>query len=216
MSPLSLIPNPAAETASQRCMLWIDGGGAFDLLWPPSNVIIGSPDASASGERLELLAPISRQQMNLSYADGQYRVIPVKATELNGRTLEGPTVLTSGDGLSVEPGVQWTFRQSSPLSATSVLQLKSAHRWTSGADAVVFLDRLCLVGPDDDCPMRVRHYEQRLILFQRRGQLFLKGMGDALDQAQLLSPGQAVDVHGLNVRLSPVTGSSEKRGASKR
>lgn len=202
MSPVSLLQQPDARASSTRWMLSVDGGGMFEVITLRSELVVGSPEAGSSDARLELVAPISRRQFSLGMRDGQFRITPLKPMSLNGQLLLDETVLSTHDALTCQPDVGWSFRQPSPLSLTGVLTLTSSHRWTSGADAIVFLDWLCLIGPDADCPLRVRHYDQRLVLFARHEKLYVKSMSDSLQQAQLLEVNQSLEVHGLRVRVT--------------
>ena len=207
MSPLSLIANPTSDAACQRWMIWIDGGGAYEVLWPMQEVTIGSPDKAGEQERLEILAPISRRQFQLTRDGGQFRLTPLKPIRLNGRETVDAMVLTSGDVLAIEPGVTFTFRMPSPLSQTGVLQVTSTHRWSGGADGIVFLDRLCLIGREEDCPIRVRHYDQRLVLFVHGEGLHIKSLSEPLKAARPVVENEILDVHGLRVRMTRVTNS---------
>ncbi len=195
----------ATPTNLSRGVLWIDGAGGFDVVALPhtSDLMLscGRPVSESSPFRLEISGPLSQNHFLISFTNKEYVLTPQSKTQINGQQVDSPTPLQSGDVITLDALVSIQFEIPSALSRTARLKMITAHRWAHGVDQVVLLDRVCLIGPDDDCPIHARHLNGRVLLFDKRSSLYLKEPQQELHNAIRLLPAQHTVAGEISLRL---------------
>lgn len=186
------VPGKASndDPRTAKRMLWVDGVGGF-LVTLADEVTIGLP-AQAGGDAPELpiLADLSRRHARLARTDGRYVLTPYGPTTVNGKPIEGPTVLADGNRFSCGD-VEFSLRRPHALSATAVLTVESGHRTVPGSDAVLLMAESCVLGPKAHSHIRSADWSHETILFRGSGGELLARSGDRMAVGGALVEGAA-------------------------
>jgi len=157
-------------------MLWVDGVGGY-LLTLADEVTIGQPASDGDpAPSIGLLADLSRRHAKLARREGRYVLTPHGETTIDGRRIDGPTVVE--DGASIGLGsARLRLRRPHALSATAVLTVESGHRTAPAADAVLLMAESCVVGPRPHSHVRCAGATDEVILFRGAGGLRCRASG---------------------------------------
>lgn len=153
------------RASAPRRMLWVDSVGGF-LMLADDQVVLGQPAGGASPD-LPILADLSRRHAVLRREGGAYVLDPVGPTRLDGKPIEGPTVLTHRHEITLGESVRLQFERPHALSATARLTVTSGHRTAPAADAVLLMAESCVLGPRAHSHLVCRGLEQDVILFRQ-------------------------------------------------
>lgn len=170
--------------------LWIDGVGCW-VVCPAPSVTLGGPVDPGSSQPpagLCFLANLRRRHATIERVGESYRLETTDG-EVNGRTVQGETFLSSGELITLGSNVVMRFQQPSVLSASAVLTPAGGY-WprmfrggqTPGSvDGIVLMDEVCLLGPGSDAHVPCPGWEEQIVLHRRDGALWCR----ASTQAQM-------------------------------
>lgn len=172
-----------------RRMLWVDAVGGF-LVCLEDEVLIGQP-AGAAGPAVAILADLSRRHAVLRRSSGGYTLEPLGPVRLDGREISAATAL--GDKHTIElgsPAPGEAFSSGSPvvlqfsrphaLSATARLEVRSGHRTSPTADAILLMAESCVLGPAGHSHVRCPEWKDDVILFRRGDDLACRSTADLI------------------------------------
>lgn len=182
-----------AGTLPERLMLWVDQVGGF-LVCLNEEVRFGAVTGEPAEVDIPIMANLSRLHLTLKRRGESYSLDPHASTLLGERALEHETYLSSNSQFQIA-GVGFRFRQPTVLSASAVLDRLTSHRIAEGAEGVVLMEDLCLLGPGADHHIVCRHWEYPIILFRRNNQLFCKSPGPLFVDEELVQVEQTIS-HG--------------------
>lgn len=201
----------------EQQMLWVDGLGGY-LVTLADEIVIGlpSPAGGAASEGvpdLAVLADLSRRHARLARTGGAYVLTPYGPTAVNGKPIEGPTVLEDGDRFSLgeSPGsVEFALRRPHALSSSAVLTVESGHRTVPAADAVLLMAESCVLGSKPHSHLRNAAWRDEAILFRGAEGLLcrsnspLTSNGQPTDGPVRLSPGTRIEGQDLTLSVEEV------------
>ncbi|MEQ9406703.1 MAG: FHA domain-containing protein [Fuerstiella sp.] len=159
-------------TASQchLYMLWIDGVGAWQVCVGRS-FVLGAPSFEQQSADIALLANVSRHHATLKYSGDDWQLEAHHPASISGRSVEGSTVLRSGDQIGLAERVRLGFRIPSILSTSAVIDFESDHRPSHSVDGIILLTDHCLLGPRRDHHIYCSHWTEMVVLFAQDGEL---------------------------------------------
>ncbi len=210
------IEPPRPGDAPQAWLLWVDGAGGF-LILLTSEVSIGGP-ASEDQAMIGVQADLHRREAQVLRSGGEYFVQALDgAVSVEGQNRADqdrqPLALRSRDTFTLGRDTEVLFARPHPLSASARLSLAGHGRLRPHVDAVLLLDDTLIVGPTDDCHVRVPHAEGALVLVRQPRQWQLKpllGPGiqssgtQSSGQWQTLTPGQRFEQFGVAMTVEPL------------
>lgn len=179
-------------------MLWVDGLGGY-LVTLADEITIGLP-APVGGDApdLAILADLSRRHARLERTGGRYVLMPYGEAAVEGRKIEGPTILEDGARFSLGE-VLFALRRPHALSASAVLTIESGHRSVPAADAVLLMAESCVLGAKPHSHLRNTAWQDEAILFRSGDGLLCRSSGtlvvngEPTDGPAKLSPGIRVE-----------------------
>lgn len=176
-----------------RMLLWIDQVGGF-LVCLRDEVTIGATNGGPEEVDIPLMANLSRRHATIHRQGETYSIAAHAPSFLGDRAIDHEAWLSSNKDLRLG-GVGFRFRQPTVLSATAVLDSKTSHRIAGGAEGIVLMHELCLLGPAADHHIVCRHWNDPIILFRRKDQLRCKSPGPLFVNGELVE-GDAALAHG--------------------
>ncbi len=190
---------PSDDPRQQQRMLWVDGVGGY-LVSLAEDLLIGQPAApGAAGPGLAILADLSRRHARLSRTGGSYVLTPLAEVTVDGRAIDGPTVLKDGALIGLGD-VRLSFSRPHALSASGLLAIESGHRTTPAADAVLMMAESCILGPKPHSHIRCPDWQGEAILFRGGDQGLVCRAGGGLlvdgtptDGPAPVSPGKRIE-----------------------
>ncbi len=196
------VPGKATSDRRDQRMLWVDGVGGY-LVSLDEEITFGQPTApggesSHHGPTLAILADLSRRHAKLARTGGRYVLTPYSETTVEGKPIDGPTVLA--DGVRFELGsVQFRLSRPHALSASALLTIESGHRTAPAADAVLLMAESCVLGPKPHSHIRCPAWTDEAILFRGSDGLVCRATGGLLvdgkrcDGPIPIIPGQRIE-----------------------
>jgi len=148
----------------QRALLWVDAVGGF-LVCLDDQVVLGQP---SPGNRIALpiLADLSRRHAVIRREAGAYVLEPLQTVRVDGREINGPTVLADRQLIELGESVQLRFTKPHALSATARLDFESHHKTQPTCDAVLLMADSCVLGPGAHCHVRGRDWQYDVVLYR--------------------------------------------------
>ncbi len=200
-------PGPTASPRSW--LLWVDGGGGFLLLDQPRFLLGGPASGGSNGVAVDddgqtvvaVQADLRRREAELSRHSGRYVLAP-----RDGRVQMGPqrihesAFLRSDDRFQLGSGVAFHFDVPHPLSGSARLRVDRRTRFRPHVDAVLWLDDTLVLGPTDDCHVRVSHAEGPLVMMRRQDAWQVKPVA-AGESWRALTPGRRLEGLGISFLL---------------
>jgi hypothetical protein len=153
----------------RRALLWVDAVGGF-LVCLDDQIVIGQPSPGGA-IALPILADLSRRHAVIRREAGAYVLEPLQAVKIDGRAINGPTVLADGQRIQLGDSVRLRFTKPHALSATARLDFESHHKTQPTADAVLLMADSCVLGPNTHCHVRCREAQNDVVLY-RNGDSF--------------------------------------------
>jgi hypothetical protein len=148
----------------QRALLWVDAVGGF-LVCLDDQVVLGQP---SPGNRIALpiLADLSRRHAVIRREAGAYVLEPLQTVRVDGREINGPTVLADRQLIELGESVQLRFTKPHALSVTARLDFESHHKTQPTCDAVLLMADSCVLGPGAHCHVRGRDWQYDVVLYR--------------------------------------------------
>ncbi|MEO0532005.1 MAG: FHA domain-containing protein [Planctomycetota bacterium] len=168
------------DAREDQRLLWVDGVGGY-LLTLAEEVSIGLPGSPGlPGADLPILADLSRRHARIARLCGRYVLTPDGPTTVDGREIDGPTVVENGAEIGLGGAVVLRFTRPHALSASALLTILSGHRTIPAADAVLLMAESCVLGPKSHSHIRCPQWTNEAILFRGAGGLLCRTEGDLL------------------------------------
>ena len=205
------------DPRTDQRMLWVDGVGGY-LVSTSDDLSIGLPAApGAVGPDIAILADLSRRHARLARQDGRYVLTPYSDTTVDGRAIEGPTILEDGAEIGLGSpdqagGVRLRLRRPHALSASALLTIESGHRTAPAADAVLLMAESCVLGPKPHSHLRAEGWQDEVILFRGAEGLQCRSTGELLLDGQpapepvVVLPGRRIEGQDFAFSLEEVAG----------
>ncbi|MEX2188816.1 MAG: hypothetical protein WD875_18550 [Pirellulales bacterium] len=215
------LPNPSVRSSGtrspvpnsqpgRRLVAWVDAVGGY-LICLGDQVILGQPDPTGSAD-VPILADLSRRHAVVRRDGESYTLVPLQATRLDGRLLDGPAPLIDGGEIELGGGVRLRFRRPHPLSATAVLDFVSQHRPRPKVDGVVLMAQTCVFSPRPTSHVVCRDWPDEVILFHEgknlicRTNTVLNAGGQRREQRQVVGPGARIQGTDFAISFEEITG----------
>lgn len=213
--------SPACKIAPGcRFTLWIDGVGAWQVLTSPvvtlgratapvSPLLAGNSLAKDSAEEADvsIMSSISRKHAQLERVNESWVLTAHSATDVEGRPIDGQTVLPDECELTLGGSVRLGFCVTTPLSASARLSFLSGHRPAGTVDGVILMAQTVLLGPGPENHVRCPQWPTSVVLVRNRGGLAVKTKRDVFVDGKLatgltpLSSGHVVSGTDFRFRL---------------
>jgi len=187
------------KKSQPRFLLWVDAVGGY-LTCLGQEVTIGQalPDNDAE---IPILGDLARQHARIRREGEDYLIEPMDAAvAINGKTVEGKALLSSGDEFSLGNKITLRFRKPHPLSATARLEFVSRHRTQPWADGVILMAESCVLGPNWNNHVVCRDWRDDTVIFRQGDSLACRAM------EQLEIDGQSCDGSGAISYNSRIVG----------
>lgn len=198
----------SAIQAPDSAVLWIDGVGAFRMIFNEEVVVGRVGELNAGGEAdIALMANLSRKHVTFRRSAEDYIATPHSQTLLDGRLITGPTVLSSPSELRLNDTVQLKFELCSPLSTSARVEVLSNHRGRQAINGFVLMAETCLLGPGPENHIRCPAWPNQLVLVQRDDGLTIRSSPTlAIDGQESrgwikLQRGSTISGEGLRMRI---------------
>jgi hypothetical protein len=162
----------AGNEHPQRALLWVDAVGGF-LVCLDDSVILGQP---AGGDKIAvpILADLSRRHAVIRREAGAYVLEPLQPTQVDGRAVTTPVVLSDNHLIQLGDNVRVRFIRPHALSATAKLTIESHHKTQPTSDAVLLMADSCVLGPNRHCHVCCREWERDVVVFRQDDRLFCR------------------------------------------
>ncbi len=184
----------------QRLLLLVDGGGSYLLLRNPQASV-----GRAACERpsdIPILSDIAERHANINRVDDDYFFYSVKDADVGGRKVK-QQLLRDSDRVVLGRKAKFTFRLPSKRSATAVLDLSDTTKMPQDVRRVVLFDRHATIGSGRTAHITCRHASPALVLFERKGGLWIRQQNDGhVDAAAVeLVLGKPTEIGGVSLVL---------------
>jgi hypothetical protein len=177
-SPTARSSSASVICPQDRCMLWIDGVGAY-LLCLGERTTFGGPQRDGKPADVTLLANLSGRHASIVRDREGYLLEPHAPTRVAGRSVDLRASLN--DGYEIElGGVRLRFRLPTVLSMTAAIDFVSDHRPPQSVDGVILMDETCLLGAGAENHIRCAGWNEGVLLLRRGGELCCKARGEIL------------------------------------
>ncbi|MCA9038703.1 MAG: hypothetical protein KDA65_00010 [Planctomycetaceae bacterium] len=176
-----------------RLFLWVDQVGGY-LVCLNEDVTIGAVTGEKEEVDIPVMANLSRHHATIRRQGESYLISSQAPAYLGSKLIEHESWLSSNSEIQMA-GVGFRFRQPTVLSGTAVLDSLTSHRIAGGAQGIVLMEELCLLGPAADHHIVCRFWTDPIILFRRGGQLLCKSPGPLFVDGELAKE-EAVVTHG--------------------
>jgi hypothetical protein len=166
---------PSGDGPRGRFILWADAVGGY-LVCLDDRVVLGraGPDSAAD---VPLMGDVARDHAAVVRGGESYTIEPRRDTFVNGRRVDGPTILRDGDVIRLGSTVELEFRQPSPYSATARLVIVSRHRLPMAVDGVLLMADTCIIGPADRAHVPAPALREAVVLYRQGGSLWCRARG---------------------------------------
>ena len=194
----------ANERPGARFMLWVDGVGGY-LVCQGDVISLGQP-VQGSYIDVPVLGDISRLHARIRRDGECYLLEPVRETRVDGRVVEGVTILTNDCLIELGDGVRIRFRRPNPLSRTARLDFVSRHRTQPRSDGVLLMAESCILGPGSGAHVRCPDWTQEVMLYAQGEKLLCRTPGqfriDGIDVTGNATVGRSSQIVGDQFSLS--------------
>jgi tetratricopeptide (TPR) repeat protein len=212
--PLPGSPRRTASLAG-RLLLQVDGAGSFIVVRDPA-VILG-PISSSSRVQVGFVCEPNTPSATIERNEDDYFLRGGSGVAVNDAPMvstpagqPASKLLGAGDRIALSPRCRMMFAMPVPASTTATLDLTGARHPRSDVRRVILMDRDVVIGPGGASHVRVDSLNEPVMLFQRDGQLFLRGgtavtMGDQpIDETTPLQANQPVRGAGFGLVITPL------------
>ena len=203
--------NPAdvsPATSSQNFVMWIDGVGGFLVCTGPSiwaGCYVDQPRVD-----IPIQGDLRRKHLRFDLHHDQFVVAPIGPVGLDGKSIQKPTVLQSGQQIELSGQIRWSFRQPHPLSSSARLDYVSTHRTVPWSDAILLMADTLIIGPHRDNHVYCPGWKNDLILFRRQGQLFVRSENNLIvddrraGNVSQIQPESSITGADFSIKLEPI------------
>ncbi|MDG3003525.1 FHA domain-containing protein [Paludisphaera mucosa] len=174
-APVRPLARASATGPRGRFLLWADAVGGF-LVCLEDRIVLGRAGADSPAD-VPLMGDLSRNHATLVRGSESYMLEPHRDSFVNGRRVNEPTVLRSGDVIRLGSTVELEFRQPSPFSATARLAIISRHRLPIAVDGVLLMADTCIVGPASQAHIPAPTLRDPVVLYRQGASLWCRAKG---------------------------------------
>ncbi|MFN0137127.1 MAG: FHA domain-containing protein [Phycisphaerae bacterium] len=160
---------PARNATSM--LLLVDGTGSA-LIVRRDLVRIGRGGSSQKMD-VPMPADIQSHHADIVQSGDDYFIVAHGPVRVNQKPVT-KVLLRDGDRILLGATTKLVFSRPSVKSETAVLRLADRNRLPQDVSVVVLLRDTCLIGPQESCHVRTREGEDRVLLFERDGQLLAR------------------------------------------
>ncbi len=184
------------KKTTSRFLLWVDAVGGY-LVCLNSQITLGQ---ATPGNRVDvpIQADLSRRHATIRREGENYVIEPTGPVRVEGKMIEGATLLSDGDEIELGSGVRLRFRKSHALSASARLDFVSRHRTQPYADAVLLMAESCVLGPKWHNHVVCRDWPDDVVLYRQDDDLYCRSM-QPLEIDGLLCDGRGRITHSSRV-----------------
>ncbi|MDC0295334.1 hypothetical protein OAL35_00605 [bacterium] len=177
-----------------RYQIWIDGCAGF-LALLASEITLGCH--SSSSDSLADIAIVA----NLSRCEGKIQRRGSDDFWIQEILDESPKLLQDGDCIETKGSAIVHYARPSQLSESSVLTMRSPHRFAGHVDQILLVRDGLIIGPESDCHLRCDALDSRFLLIHRGKQWMVRSLSD--DRTSLLQIGvqQSFDDLSLTIEM---------------
>jgi hypothetical protein len=146
------------------------------LVCEAAEVTVGQPVPGHYVD-IPILGDISRRHAKIRRDGEGYLLEPLRPVCVDGRPVDGRTLLVDGALIELGQGVQLRFRRPHRLSNTARLEFVSRHRTQPSADAVLLLADACVLGQSAGCHVPCRQLKREVVLYKQGAELGCRTRG---------------------------------------
>lgn len=180
--PDMLVAGGPGAATHQPLLLLVDGTGTALLVFGDVTRI-GRADAGAAVE-VPIPGDLLSHHADIVRAGEDYFLVAHGPAAINAAPTTR-TLLRDGDRIKLGANVQFVFRKPSQRSESAALLLSSRARLAQDVSQVILFRSTCLIGPQVHCHLQTREGRDRLVMFDRGGQLFIR---HAVETGQAMNP----------------------------
>ena len=176
--------HPGAAT-HQPLLLLVDGTGSALLVFGDVTRI-GRADGGAAVE-VPIPGDLLSHHADIVRAGEDYFLVAHGPATINAAPTTR-TLLRDGDRIKLGANIQFVFRKPSQRSESAALLLSSRARLAQDVSQVILFRSTCLIGPQVHCHMQTREGRDRLVMFERGGQLFIRHAAETGQAVNSVAP----------------------------
>lgn len=165
-----LAAQPPQRSAASMLLL-VDGTGSA-LIVRRDMVRIGRGGGSQQMD-VPMPADIQSHHADIVHNGDDYFLVAHGPVRVNQKPVS-KCLLRDGDRILLGSTTKLVFSRPSVKSETAVLRLADRNRLPQDVSVVVLLRDTCLIGPQESCHVRTREGEDRVLLYERDGQLLAR------------------------------------------
>ena len=169
-SPIAAAPVLLPRNAASMLLL-VDGTGSA-LILRRDLVRIGRGGGSQQMD-VPMPADIQSHHADIVQSGDDYFLVAHGPVRVNHKPVS-KSLLRDGDRILLGATTKLVFSRPSAKSETAVLRLADRNRLPQDVSVIVLLRDTCLIGPQESCHVRTREGEDRVLLFERDGQLLAR------------------------------------------
>jgi hypothetical protein len=198
-----------SASSCDRYMLWIDGVGAYQVC-VGSEFLIGGPTMEQASADICLMANLSRRHATIQRRGEDWFILPHQSTVVSGRVVTGPTLLKSGDAMTLAERVRLGFRIPSVLAGTAIIDFESHHRPPQSVNGIILMTDSVLLGPRRDYHVCCPDWPDMVVIYRQDQQLRCRSKvpltvnGDRIKDSVVLTDGALVSGEEFRFRIEKI------------
>lgn len=201
-SPVAAAPMPVQPARNAASMLLLVDGTGSALIMRRDLVRIGRGGGSQNMD-VPMPADIQSHHADIVQSGDDYFIVAHGPVRVNQKPVT-KSLLRDGDRILLGATTKLVFARPSAKSETAVLRLADRNRLPQDVSVIVLLRDTCLIGPQESCHVRTREGEDRVLLFERDGQLLARRHSSNLREKSAafeLLPSMPVEIGELRLTI---------------
>ncbi len=191
----------AARSMLQTLHLLVDGGGSY-LILRNSHASIGRA-ASNDPANIAIFADLGERHAELTRVEDDYFLMSPHEVEIGGRKGR-QQLLRDGDKVILARRAKFTFRLPNRRSGSALLDISDTTKMTNDVRNVILMKDTVMIGPGHSSHVICTSGGANLILFERGGALWVRGMGRN-EPAVAIDMGVTQEISGISFVVQPWT-----------
>ena len=171
-----LTGGPVPSGLPSRLLMLIDGVGSYLVLFNDRLSLgrMGTPaDRDPELADIAMLADLSQHHAEICRVDDDYYIFGHHDIRVDKHPCRRK-ILFDGNKITLGKVARLTFRMPNPKSSTAVLSLSGSARLNQGVRDVLLFSEHAVFGPGKRAHIYIPTAPQDLVMYNRRGRLFLR------------------------------------------
>lgn len=179
--------------------LLVDGGGSY-LILRSAHGTLGRA-ASTDPADIPIFADLGERHAEITRIEDDYFLVSPHDVEIGGRRGQ-QQLLRDGDKVVLARRAKFTFRLPNRRSSSAMLDISDTTKMPNDVRNVIFMKGTVMMGHGQTCHIACQGNGSRLILFERGGELWVRGM-DRHEPPVAIELGTPQEISGVSFVIQP-------------